>query len=74
MSTPGFDWLKNITKDDGTRERMEIDANNNVLKKYTRPNGDTYSSVQLEKQKGADFHQSIGQIDPGAGFRQIFGG
>jgi len=74
MGTRGFEYLGHAKpKGDGTTERMEINANNDVLKKYTRPDGTTYNAVQMGGQKSPDFHKGVEGQDNLAGFRSLFG-
>lgn len=72
MSSPGFEWLKNVTKSDGTNERIEINGQGDALKKYTKPDGTRQYTVQYGGQSKSDYHRTIGS-DPMAGFRDIFG-
>lgn len=72
MPSPGFEWLKNVSKSNGTKERIEINDAGDALKKYTNPDGTRQYTVQYGGQGKREYHGTIGG-DPLAGFRDVFG-
>lgn len=74
MATPGFEFFGRVNRPDGVSERMEISPSNDVLKKYTAPDGTTFSSVQPPHMPHQQFVQEIRQTPSNMmfGFRQIF--
>lgn len=72
MSTPGFKFVNRDVKADGTRERIELSDNNYALKKYTCPDGSTYSSVQSPRIQHNVYSPEAKSVDPMIGFRSTF--
>ena len=72
MATPGFTYFDHAKpKADGTQQRMEQNAAGDMLKKYTRPDGSTFSGVQMAGESRPAFLARINSTDVMEGFRRL---